>query len=108
MPEDTWEEGEGIDLNGASQHVLTSLTPEFVGQVATISDNLTLRRSASRFTSSITGNAPVPVPITRRRQFQGISSSTESGVCPKSPRNCLDTFFLRFRTRPRSITTSCS
>jgi hypothetical protein len=26
------------------------------------------------------GSAPVPVPITSRRQFQGISSSIERGV----------------------------
>src|SRR5215475_1329514 len=38
------------------------------------------RRMASSFTSSITGKAPVPVPTTRRRHFQGIFSSTESGV----------------------------
>ena len=37
--------------------------------------NLTLRRCASLFTSSMTGNAPVPVPITSCRHFQGISSS---------------------------------
>src|SRR2546425_13063947 len=67
-----------------------------------------LRRLASRFTSIMTGNAPVPVPITRRRHFQGIFSSTESGVCPNSLRNFLDGFFLRLRTSPRSITTSCS
>jgi hypothetical protein len=33
--------------------------------------NLVLRRLAS-VTSSMTGNAPVPVPITSRRHFQGI------------------------------------
>lgn len=31
-----------------------------------------LRRLASRFKSSITGSAPVPVPTTRRRHFHGI------------------------------------
>jgi hypothetical protein len=31
-----------------------------------------LRRWAWRFTSAMTGNAPVPVPITRRRHFQGM------------------------------------
>src|SRR5712692_6072879 len=34
-------------------------------------NNLILRRLASCFTSSITGKAPVPVPITSRRHFQG-------------------------------------
>src|SRR5207247_3673012 len=42
----------------------------------------------------MTGKAPVPVPTTSRRHFQGIFSSIESGVCPNSPRNCLDGFFL--------------
>src|SRR6266849_539973 len=56
----------------------------------------------------MTGSAPVPVPITSRRHFQGIFSSTDSGVCPNSSRNFLDGFFLRLRTVPRSITTSCS
>ena len=41
--------------------------------------SLILRRRASRLTSSIAGNAPVPVPITSRRHFQGISSFIESG-----------------------------
>src|SRR5215469_10064483 len=54
----------------------------------------------------MTGKAPAPVPITRRRHFQGSFSSMESGVCPNSPRNCLEGFFLRLRTCPRSITTS--
>src|SRR6266581_7184711 len=40
--------------------------------------------------------------------FQGMFSSTESGVCPNSSRNCLDAFFLRLEISPRSITTSCS
>ena len=40
-----------------------------------------LRRMASRFTSSITGNLPyAPVPTTSRRHFHGIFSSMESGV----------------------------
>jgi putative DNA primase/helicase len=63
---------------------------------------------ANCFTSSMTGNAPVPVPITSRQHFQGISSSTDSGVCPKVSRNFLDGFFLRLRICPASITTSCS
>src|SRR6058998_2057761 len=70
--------------------------------------NVILRRLASLFTLSITGKAPVPVPMIRRRHRQGISSSTESGVCPNSSRNFFDGFFLRLRTSPRSITTSCS
>src|SRR6266496_1821828 len=44
--------------------------------------NSILRRRASCFTSSITGKAPVPVPITRLRNFQGVRSSAESGVWP--------------------------
>jgi hypothetical protein len=40
----------------------------------------TLRRSASRLTSSMTGSAPAPVPTTSQRHFHGISSSSESGV----------------------------
>src|SRR5215510_16288312 len=68
----------------------------------------TLRRLASLFTTSITGKAPVPVPMIRRRHLQGIFSSTEIGVCPNSSRNFFDGFFLRLRTSPRSITTSCS
>ena len=71
--------------------------------------NSTLRRSASSRTSFITGNAPfAPVPITSRLHFHGIGSSTESGVCPNSSRNLLETFFFRLRTSPWSITTSCS
>jgi hypothetical protein len=45
--------------------------------------NLILRRWASRLTSSITGSAPAPVPITRRRHFQGISSSNGQRGVPK-------------------------
>ena len=56
--------------------------------------NLILRRCASRFTSSMTGVAPVPVSITSRRHFQGMSSSIEGGVCPKAARNFLDGFFF--------------
>jgi hypothetical protein len=65
--------------------------------------NFILRRVASRLTSFMTGSAPVPVPITSRQHFQGIFSSTDRGVCPKASRNCLDGFFLRLRTVPRSI-----
>src|SRR5271166_4456805 len=68
--------------------------------------NSILRRSASRLTSSITGRAPSPVPTTNRLHFHGISSSRESGVCPKASRNFLEAFFFRFPTLPRSITTS--
>src|SRR5437763_2605108 len=53
--------------------------------------NTTLRRSASRFTSSITGNWPyAPLPITRRLHFHGISSSMDRGVWPNSSRNLFD------------------
>ena len=72
-------------------------------------NNLIVRRSASRSTSCITGNRPyAPVPMTSCRHFQGMFSSTESGVCPNSSRSCLDAFFLRLEISPRSITTSCS
>jgi len=40
------------------------------------------------------GKAPVPVPTTSRRHFQGMSSSIESGVCPKAERNFFDGFLL--------------
>ena len=53
--------------------------------------NSILRRAAFRFTSSITGSAPVPVPITSRRHFHGISSSMDKGVCP----NCAATGISR-------------
>src|SRR5271166_227645 len=69
----------------------------------------TSRRRASSFTSSITGSALYfPEPTISRRHFQGISSSSESGVCPNCSRNFRETFFLRLRIFPRSITTSCS
>ena len=41
--------------------------------------NLIPRRLASRFTSSMTGKLPVPVPITSRRHFHGMSSLMDSG-----------------------------
>src|SRR5713226_1355266 len=71
-------------------------------------NSLILRRLASFFTSSITGKAPVPVPITSRWHSQGIFSFTDNGVCLEVSRNFLEGFFLRLRTWPRSITTSCS
>src|SRR2546425_7540434 len=47
--------------------------------------NPILRRSASSFTSFITGRLPyAPVPMTNRRHFHGISSSTDKGVSPNS------------------------
>ena len=67
----------------------------------------TLRRSASRFTSFITGNRPyAPVPMMSWRHFQGIFSSIESGVWPEASLNCLDGPFFRSRTSPRSMTAS--
>ena len=43
----------------------------------------TLRRRASSRTSCITGSAPsAPVPMTSLRHRHGMSSATESGVCP--------------------------
>jgi hypothetical protein len=70
----------------------------FVGRIA----SLILRRVASFFTSSMTGKAPVPVPIhqTLALPGYGISSSMEIGVCPKAPRNFLDGFFLRLLILP--------
>ena len=62
--------------------------------------NWTWRRLASFFTSSMTGKAPVPVPMTSRLHFHGIFSSAESGVWPKDSRNFLEGFFLRLRTWP--------
>jgi len=61
---------------------------------------------ASCFTSSITGKAPVPVPMTSWRHFQGMASFGQIGVWPNVSRNFLDGFFLRLRTSPRSITTT--
>jgi DNA-directed RNA polymerase specialized sigma24 family protein len=64
----------------------------------------TLRRRASSWTCFITGSAPsAPVPITSRRQRQGMSSAIESGVCPCASRNLLDAAFLRLRIFPRSM-----
>src|SRR5947209_2346250 len=60
------------------------------------------------FHFSMTGRAPVPVPMTSRLHFHGIFSSAESGVWPKASRNFLEGFFLRLRTCPRSMSTSCS
>src|ERR1700675_4000557 len=74
----------------------SALIASVVGSMA----NLILRRCASRFTSSMTGNAPVPVPITSRRHFQGISSSIESGVCPNSSRNFWEGFFFALADLP--------
>ena len=69
----------------------------------------TLRRRASSRTCFITGSAPsAPVPITSRRHRQGMSSATESGVCPYAPRNYLDAAFLRLRIFPRSMIRSWS
>ena len=39
--------------------------------------------------------------MTRRK---GISSSTDTGVCPNCWRNLFDSFFLRLRILPRSMT----
>jgi hypothetical protein len=47
--------------------------------------NSTWRRSASSFTSFITGKRPcAPVPITSRWHFQGIFSPMDRSVCPNS------------------------
>jgi len=48
--------------------------------------NWTWRRSASLFTLSMTGSAPVPVPMISRLHFHGIFSFAESGVWPKASR----------------------
>lgn len=85
------------------------LAEHFDGLVGGHNQDLILRRHASRFTSSITGSEPYfPEPTTSRRHSQGISSSTESGVCPNSSRNFREGFFLRLRILLWSITTSCS
>jgi hypothetical protein len=72
----------------ASGACFNSLIACFVGRMR----SLILRRLASHFTSSITGNPPVPVPITSRRHFQEILSFTEIGVCPNWPRYFLEGF----------------
>jgi len=48
--------------------------------------NWTWRGSASLFTLSMTGSAPVPVPMISRLHFHGIFSFAESGVWPKASR----------------------
>jgi hypothetical protein len=59
--------------------------------------NSTLRRPASRFTSFITGNLPyVPVPTTSWLHFQGMSSLTDNGVCPKVGTEFLGRLLLAF------------
>jgi hypothetical protein len=61
--------------------------PEFLDRLGSRqAEHSILRRLASRFTSFMTGNAPVPVPITRRSHPHGIFSSVDSGVCPKASR----------------------
>src|SRR5262249_17930113 len=45
---------------------------------------------------------------TRLLHFHRIFSSAESGVWLKASRNFFEGFFLRLRTCPRSMTTSCS
>ncbi len=68
-----------------------------------------LRRSASDLISFITGSEPyAPLPITRRRHFHGISSSTDRGECPNCSRNSFEGFFRRLRISPRLMTTSWS
>ncbi len=59
--------------------------------------------------SGIAGSRPsAPVPTIRRRQRHGMFLSSERGVWPHSCRYCLEAFMLRFRTSPRSMTTSYS
>src|SRR5216683_6689895 len=87
----------------------TSCSKTLMASAVGRTNNLIFRRSASRRTSCITGNLPyAPLPMTSWRHFQGMFSSTDSGVCPNSWRNCLDAFFLRLEISARSITTSCS
>jgi hypothetical protein len=50
-------------------------------------EQLDMAALAFFFTSSMTGRAPVPVPMTSRLHFHGIFSSVESGVWPKASRN---------------------
>ena len=59
-------------------------------------------------TPFITGNAPVPVPTTRRRHFHGIPSSSENGVCPKASRNFFEAFFTHAHRPGRSLHRGCS
>jgi hypothetical protein len=92
------------------QHVtwrIAFVTSDFLASVSIASsigriNRSSFRRRASRFTSSITDY--LPVPTTRRWHFQGIFSSTETGVCPNSPRNFSEDCFLGLRNLPRSIT----
>src|SRR5437899_8070737 len=49
----------------------------------------------------------MPVPITRRLHSQGISSLSETGVCPNCSRNSREGFFFRLRISPPSRTRSC-
>ena len=65
---------------GVVRMSLQSLIATAVGRI----DNLIFRCSASCSTWSMTGNAPPTVPITRHLQSQGISSATDTGVCPNS------------------------
>jgi len=53
-----------------------------------------IQRLASCFTSSITGKAPVPVPMTSWRHLQGMASFGDIGVCPKASRNCFGWLLL--------------
>src|SRR4029077_14931687 len=62
--------------------------------------NWTWRRLASFFTSSMTGRAPVPVPMTRRLHFHGIFSSAESGVWPNPPPEFLGGLLLTLADLP--------
>jgi hypothetical protein len=82
---------------------LASLEFFFSASIALLvgsTSNWILRRLASRFTSFITGSAPVPAPITSLRHSQGIFSFTDNGVCPKASRNFLDAFFLALTDFP--------
>src|SRR5712692_6611743 len=86
-----------------------SCSNTFMASAVGRTNSLIFRRLASRCTSCITGNLLyAPLPITSWRHFQGMFSSTESGVCPKLSRNFLDGFFLRLRISPWSMITSCS
>jgi hypothetical protein len=57
-------------------------------------NNLILWGLASFFTSSITGKAPVPVPMTSLRHFHGSFSSVETGVLSEGLAESFGWFFL--------------
>src|SRR6266581_4975247 len=77
-----------------------SFSMSWMARLVGAMSNSTLRRSASRFTSSITGNRPyAPVPITSRWHFHGISFDGERRV-PKLLMESLRRLLLAFANLP--------